>query len=54
MSKEILKTSSKINKVNVDHLKSKIIIKEKKKKLQSKIIYLSVIASVGVLGFFVS
>jgi len=54
MSTEILKTSSKTNKVNVDYLKSKIIIKEKKKKLQSKIIYLSVIASVGLIGFFVS
>ena len=37
MSKEILKTSSKINKVNVDHLKSKIIIKEKKKNYKVKL-----------------
>ena len=54
MSTEILKNSSKANKVNINHLKTKIIIKEKKKKLQSKIIYLSVIASVGVIGYFVS
>ena len=54
MSTEILKTSSKSNKVNVSQLKAKIIIKEKKKRLQSKIIYLSVIASVGVIGFIVS
>ena len=54
MSTEILKNINKNNKVNIYELKSKIIIKEKKEKFQSKIIYLSILISVGLIGYFVS
>ena len=54
MSTEFLNNDNKINKVNVNYLKSRIILQEKKKRLQSKIIYLSVIASIGVIGYFLT
>ena len=54
MSTEILKNSETNNKVNVYELKSKIRIKEKKEKLHSKIIYLSLLVSVGIIGYFIS
>tara|TARA_B100000686_G_scaffold300202_1_gene334559 strand:+ start:621 stop:785 length:165 start_codon:yes stop_codon:yes gene_type:complete len=54
MSNTILKNSQMNNKVNVYELKSKIRIKEKKEKFQNKIIYLSLLTSIGVLGYFLS
>tara|TARA_B100000686_G_C16287149_1_gene711794 strand:- start:381 stop:542 length:162 start_codon:yes stop_codon:yes gene_type:complete len=53
MSTESLQNSNK-NKVNIYELKSKIHLKEKKEKLQSKIIYLSLLVSFGVIGYFIS
>ena len=43
-----------INKVNVDILKNKILKKEKKTKLQNRVILGSVIVSVGIIGYFVT
>ena len=43
-----------INKVNVDVLKNKILKKEKKTKLQNRVILGSVIVSVGIIGYFVT
>tara|TARA_Y100001970_G_C13981406_1_gene723346 strand:- start:360 stop:524 length:165 start_codon:yes stop_codon:yes gene_type:complete len=54
MSTEILKNIDKNNKVDIYQLKSKIIIKEKKEKFQNKIIFLSLLISVGLIGYFVS
>ena len=40
------------NKVNVYKLKTRILLEEKKQKLQSKIIYLSLLLSIGIVGYF--
>ena len=53
MSTESLQNSNK-NKVDIYVLKSKIHIKEKKEKMQSKIVYLSLLLSVGLIGYFIS
>ena len=54
---EILEKKSKViqmspRKVNIDVLKKRVIIKEKKEAFQSKIIILSVCLSIGILGYF--
>ena len=58
MSIETLKNNfnkdAYINKVNVDVLKNKILKKEKKTKLQNRVILGSVIVSIGILGYFVT
>ena len=58
MSIETLKNNfnkdAYINKVNVDVLKNKILKKEKKTKLQNRVILGSVIVSVGIIGYFVT
>ena len=58
MSIETLKNNfnkdNYINKVNVDVLKNKILKKEKKTKLQNRVILGSVIVSVGIIGYFVT
>tara|TARA_B100001175_G_C19230928_1_gene505214 strand:- start:510 stop:686 length:177 start_codon:yes stop_codon:yes gene_type:complete len=43
-----------INKVNVDVLKSKVFAKQKKTKIQNRILLGSVLVSIGVLGYFVT
>ncbi len=43
-----------INKVNVDTLKNKILVKEKKEKFQNRVILGSVLVSIGLLGYFVT
>ena len=57
MSTEILKINinedASINKVNVDTLKNKIIARKKKQKLQSRIIFGSILVSIGLIGYFV-
>ena len=45
-------SNSDNNKVNVYKLKTRILLEEKKQKLQSKIIYLSLLLSIGIVGYF--
>ena len=43
-----------INRVNVDVLKGKILEKQKKTKFQNRVIFGSILVSIGVLGYFVT
>ena len=53
MSIETPRNSEKNNKVNVYTLKTQVLAKEKKEKLQSKIIYLSIFVSIGIISYLV-
>ena len=41
------------NKVNVEVLKKRIIMKKKKEIFQTRIVYLSIIVSIGLIGYFI-
>ena len=42
-----------INRVNVNILKNRVIEKQKKEKLQNRVILGSVLISIGLIGYFV-
>jgi len=44
-------TSIKENRVNIDVLKNRILKEQKKKQIQSRIIFLSAIISVGIISY---
>ena len=43
-----------VNKVNINILKSRVIEKNKKTKFQNRILLVSVLISIGLLGYFVT
>jgi len=58
MSIETLKNNPNkdvsINRVNVDVLKGKILEKQKKTKFHNRVLFGSILVSIGVLGYFVT
>jgi len=56
MSNETLKSDLNkdvsINRVNVNVLKNRVIEKQRKEKLQSRVILGSLIVSIGLIGYF--
>ena len=52
--KNNLKQDINNNKVNVDVLKNRVFKKNKKEKLQYRVVLGSVLVSIGVIGYFVT
>tara|TARA_B100001996_G_C18622345_1_gene578245 strand:+ start:228 stop:404 length:177 start_codon:yes stop_codon:yes gene_type:complete len=48
------KKNINVNKVNVDVLKNRVFEKKKKIRLQNRVIFGSVLVSIGVIGYFVT